>query len=382
MMPLVPAVAARNPAGHTEAEVRSALQGLSGTRRWSFRYALLDAANRYLEDLDNVLDGTVSQNWLADIKRTATFTMRERGGIDFLSDRVQPWVRLHLPPYGPEDWVEWPQGVFLLTSPERKSSRAGVLTREVQGYDQLEVYSDDLLVDRYAVAAGSVVTTAVQAVLTSTLVPPAIRLTPHAGTLVAAKEWEPGDSKLKVINDLLSMINYESLSFDEEGTAVVQPYRSPAERAEEYVYADDQEGLVVPTMTQRLDLWGVPNRWLLVVSEVDQPPLVASYTNANPSSPTSTVRRQRTITDYRTEQEAVSLAALQAKAARLAFEASQVYESVPFQTGLMPVHSGNDVYGLRLDRLAVNAKYGETSWKMPLKAGAPMEHSARRVINV
>lgn len=382
MMPLAPALAANNPNGHTAAEVRDALQGKCGSRRWSFRYALLDSASRYVEDLDNVLAGSVSQSWLADIKRTAAFTIRERGGIDYLSDRIQPWVRLHLPPYGEKDWVEWPQGVFLLTSTSRKSSSAGVITREVEGYDQLQVYADDLLVSRYSVAAGTVVTTAVRTLLQSVLIPPAINLTTHAGTVVAAKEWEPGVSKLQMINDLLDMINYESLSFDETGTALVRPYRSPAERGEEYAYADDDRGLMFPETEQTLDLWSVKNRWVLSVSEPDQPALVASYTNANPASPTSTVRRGRTLTDFRTEQEAVSLAALQEKAKRLAFEASQVYEVVPFRTGLMPIHSGNDVYRVRLERLAINAKYAETSWKMTLKAGAAMDHSARRVVTI
>lgn len=382
MMPLAPSLAARNPNGHTDQEVLAALRGSTGARRFSFRYALLDSANRYQDDLEDVLAGSVSQSWLADIKRTAAFTIRERGGIDFLSDRIQPFVRLHLPPYGDRDWVEWPQGVFLLTTPPRRSSKVGVITREVQGYDQLQVYSDDLLVSRYSVAAGTVVTTAVRTLLTSVLDSPAINLTPASGTLVAAKEWEPGTSKLRVINDLLSMINYESLSFDEEGAAMVRPYRSPQERAEEYTYADDDQGLIFPELEQSMDLWRVPNRWVLVVSEPDQPALTASYTNADPASPTSTVRRRRTITDFRTEQEAVSLAALQDKAKRLAFEASQVFEEVPFRTGLMPIHSGNDVYRVRLEGLAINAKYAETSWKLTLKAGAPMEHSARRVVTV
>lgn len=382
MMPLAPTSALRNPNGHTEAEVLSALRGTTGTRRWSFRYELLDVSNTYVEDLDNVTAGSVSQNWLADIKRTAAFTLTERGGIDFLSDRIRPLVRLHLPPFGVDDWVAWPQGVFLLTSPERMSSPAGVLTREVEGYDQLQVYSDDLYSTRYTVAAGTVVTMAVQTVLTSVTYPPSIRLTPHAGTLVAAKEWEPGTSKLHVINDLLDMINYQSLSFDEEGVAVVAPYRSPSERAEEYSYLDDQNGLVVPEMSQRLDLFSVPNKWVLVVSEPDQPALTSTYINVDPASPTSTVRRGRTITDYRTEQEAVSQAVLDAKAARIAFEASQVYEAVPFRTGLMPIHSGNDVYRLQLQALAINAKYAETSWKLELKAGSTMEHAARRVVTV
>lgn len=382
MMPLAPTRADRNPSGRTAEEVLAALQGRSGSRRWSFRYVLLDSANRHVEELDNVSAGQVEQNWLADIKRTARFTVRERGGIDYLSDRIQPFVRLHLPPYGPDDWVEWPQGVFLLTTPRRRVSRAGVVTREVEGYDQLQVYADDVLTGRYSLAAGTVVTAAVQTLLASVLSPPAVSVSPHAGTLAAAKEWEPGTPKLHVINDLLGMINYESLSFDEEGVALVRPYRSPAERPEEYTYADDHHGLVYPELEQEMDLWAVHNRWVLVVSEPDQPPLVATYTNSDPSSPTSTVRRQRTITDFRTELEAVDLTALQAKAARLAFEASQVYEYVPFRTGIMPVHSGNDVYRLRLDSLAINARYAEASWKLPLKAGAAMEHNARRVVTV
>lgn len=382
MMPLAPSLAARNPNGHTSEEVLAALQGRSGSRRWSFRYVLLDSANRYVQDLDNVLAGSVSQNWLADIKRTASFTMREAGGIDWLSDRVQPFVRLHLEPYGPEDWVEWPQGVFLLTSPVRKANRAGVVTREVDGYDQLQVYADDLTDTRYSLAAGTVVTTAVRTLVTGVLDPPAVNLTPHTGTLTAAKEWEPGVSKLKIINDLLGMINYDSLSFDEEGAAVVRPYRLPQERAEEYTYADDDQGLVFPELEQGLDLWGVKNKWTLVVSEPDQPVLTSSYTNVNPASPTSTVRRRRTISDFRTETEAVTQAVLDAKVQRLAFEASQVYETVPFRTGLMPIHSGSDVLRVRLERLAINAKYAETSWRMTLKAGAPMEHSARRVVAV
>lgn len=372
----------RNPNAHTSATILAALRGLTGARRWSFRYELLEASGAVVETLDNVLAGTVSQNWLADIKRTATFTMRERGGIDFLSDRIRPSVRLHLPPFGPMDWVEYPQGVFLLSTPERGTSAGGVVTREVQAYDQLQVYSDDLLAARYSVAAAAVVTTAVGTLLGSVLVPPKTRVTPHTGVLAATKEWEPGTSKLRIINDLLSMINYESLSFDEDGVAVVQPYRPPAERTEEYVYADDHNGLVMPEAGQELDLFSVANKWVLVVSEPDQLPLVASYTNSDPSSPTSTVRRQRTITDYRTEQEAVTLAALEAKAARLAFEASQVYEAVSFRTGVMPLHSGNDVYRITLKSLALNAAYAEQSWSLPLKAGAEMTHVARRVVSV
>jgi hypothetical protein len=196
-------------------------------------------------------------------------------------------------------------------------------------------------------------------------------------------EWEPGTPKLKVINALLSAVNYQSLSFDEDGRAVVQPYVAPSLRAEEYVYADDVDtSLLLPEVEQELDLFSVPNKWVLVVSNPDQSLIVATYTNSNPASPTSTMRRGRTIVDYRTEQDAADQAALDGKAERLAFEASQVYESIRFETGLNPLHSGNDVYRIRYTPLAVNSTFSEAEWTMRLKAGEPMAHRARRVVSI
>lgn len=380
MQAIAPPSGDRNPNSHTEEEVLAALQGRSGVRRFSFRYELLDAGNVFIEDLDTtVLDAKISENWLADIKRTAAFTLRETGRIDYLSDRIKPIVRTWIPPYGPKDYVEHPQGVFLLSSPVRKIDGQGVITREVEAYDPLQVYADDLFTARYTVAAGANVIASVVTLLGS--VPMAV--SPSTKTLATASEWKPGDSKLKAINELLDMVNYESLSFDEDGRAIVQEYRSPLERAEEYEYGADDRGLVVPEVEQELDLWSVHNQWVLVVSDPDrEDPLISSYTNTDPASPTSTIRRQRTITDFREEQDAADQTSLDAKVARLAFEASQIYEAIPFQSALMPIHSGNDVYRLRLPALAVNAKYAEQSWSFEMKAGAKMDHRARRVVSV
>lgn len=383
MQRLAPINPDRNPNGHTDAEVFDALTGRSGVRRFTFRYELLDAGHTYIEDLvDTMLSCRVDYNHLADIKRTAALVVRDRGRIDFLSDRIKPYVRTWLPPYGPNDFVEHPQGVFLLVSPIRASDENGVVTRSVECYDPLQVYSDDLIADRFTAAAGANYVTVATGILTSTWAGVPMVVTPSAKTLPTAKEWEPGTSKLRIINDLLGEINYESLSFDEEGRAVLQPYTSPQDRAEGFVYAAGESGLIIPGVEQELDLFAVPNKWVLVVSDPDREPLVATYTNTDPASPTSVVRRQRTITDYRTEQEAVDLATLQDKAYRLAFEASQIYEAIPFETGLMPIHSGNDVYRLRYPTLAVNAKYAEQTWSLELKAGSKMKHRARRVVTI
>lgn len=368
----------RNPNGHTAAEIANALKFRTGGRQMTFRYELLTSANVLIGELDNVISGEVDLNYLADIKRTARFRVRDNGLIDFLSDRIKPYVRVWLPPYGVSDYVEWPQGVFLLSSPAREADASDAVTRDVQAYDALQVYLDDLVTDRYTVAASASYTSTVSALLGSI----AKNITASTATVPTAKEWEPGTSKLKIINELLGAINYESLSFDEEGTAIVKPYVAPSVRTEEWTYEDSDESVMLPEVEQELDLFDIPNKWTLVVSEPDRTPITSSYTNTDPSSPTSVPRRGRTIVDFRTEQDAADQTSLDAKAARLAFEASQVYETVDFDTGLMPIHGTNDVYRLTYSTLAVDAKYSEHTWKMPLKAGATMQHSARRVVTV
>jgi hypothetical protein len=378
MQSLLPSSVARNPNSHTYAEILAALQAVSGSRRFSFRYELLDSTGKVVGQLDNVVSASIEENWLADIKRKAKFVLRETGGIDFLSDRIKPHVRLHLSPFGVNDYVEWPQGVFLLVSAGRNIDARGRVTREVEAYDLLQIFSDDLVTDRYAVAAGVNVVTAVTTLLGTVDKVVATNTT----NLAVAKEWPPGTSKLKIINELLGMINYNTLSFNEDGQAVVSAYLSPTSRPAEYEYATDAAGLIVPNVDQELDVFRIPNKWVLVVSDPDRAPIIGTYTNTDPSSPTSTVRRQRTIVDFRTEQDATDATILAAKAARLAFEASQVYEAIDFYTGMVPHHSGNDVISLRYDPLAINAKYSHQSWSMELKAGAKMKHRARRVVGV
>lgn len=358
------------------AQVRAMLHGPNAT--FAFRYELLDNTNKLKKRLGNILGASVYYTALADIKRTAKFEMEQDVDINFLTDRIKPYVRLKM---SDGNWIEWPQGVFLLTSPTKKTDSAGVIRREVEAYDQLQVLIDDKLDTRYTVAAGTNYITAVKTVLTGAgIIHQNLTLT--SKTLPAARDWAPGTAKLQIINDLLGAINYGSLWFDENGYAIAQPYVSPSIRASEYTYRDDDESVIFPEVEQSLDLWAVPNKWVLVVSELEREPMVSTYTNSNTSSPTSTVSRGRTITDYREYQEAVDQATLDARAQRIAFEASQVYEHVTLETGLMPFHSHTDVFTLVFSGLGISAKYSETSWEFEMRPGARHKHNIRRVVSI
>jgi hypothetical protein len=73
---------------------------------------------------------------------------------------------------------------------------------------------------------------------------------------------------------------------------------------------------------------------------------------------------------------------LDAYVQRIAFEASQVYGKLTFETAINPLHDYMDVLQIEYSPLGINGKYSETSWTMPLKAGARMKHDVRKVVNI
>lgn len=376
--------------GFTAAEVTDALT--RADRALKFRYQLLDSSNAHKAWLTGVSAGSVAHNNLADIKRTARFTIRDgEDSINFLSDRIKPWVYARvtggafpspMTSSTVAGWAGFPQGVFLLTSPTKATgSSADVVVREVDAYDQTIVLRDDKVTDRYTVAAATNYITAVKAVLDGAGVT-AQNLTATSSTLPVARDWAPGTPKLTIVNDLLAAINYRSLHFDADGRATARPYLSPATAAPEWTYADDEISVLSPVMALTLDLFEVPNEWVLVVSEPDRTVLTSTYTNENEQSPTSTVNRDRTIVDFRTDTDAVDQSTLDAKVERLAFEASQVYESIDIQTAIMPFHDDADVLELAYSPLEIDDKFSEHTWGFEFRAGSWMTHRVRRVVEI
>ncbi|MFO7172062.1 MAG: hypothetical protein DIU70_003705 [Bacillota bacterium] len=364
---------ARN--GFSAAQVKAALHGRHGTRRVRFRYELLDKYNQPRGWLTTVQEASVTHDAEAEIKRTARFTIRDDGTINWLSDRIRPWMGVWVPG-NPGGWVDWPLGVFLLSSPRRKRYR------EVEAYDQCQVLLDDVVTSRYLIPAGTRFDTAIRTVLESAGIVN-INMTPTDKVLPVDREWEPGTPRLTIVNDLLRAINYQDLWFDSEGAATAAPYVTPDQAPAEYTYADDDESVVTldDPVEEEMDLFNVPNKWVLVVSDPQRPPLRAEYTNTSGNSPTSTVNRGRVIVDYR-EVDAADQETLDALARRLAVEASQVYQTIRWTSWLMPHHEHLDVYTLTFSQLGISARYQEVRWSMDLRPGGNMVHECRRVVTV
>lgn len=384
--------------GFSEAQIKLALH--YPHRRLDFRYELLDKDGYKKADLYNVLSGEVSHNALATIKRTARFTLLDIPGINYLQDRIRPFVRVFVPPgkmFAPyfsffsqqfaaliqdaenataTGWAEFSLGEFLLASPTRTESN-GQLIREVEAYDGLVILNDDKFDGEYTVVAGTNYIQAVIDILTSAGIN---RYNLQSTDKVLSKDvvFEIGKEKLYAINELLRAINFESIHVDVNGYFTSAHYRSPEDRGSEYEYFTDSESVIFSGYTEELDTFALPNKWVIKVDRGENPPLVSSHVNDKPESILSTVSRGRNIVDYRELRDIADQETLDAYTQRIAFESTQQFGKVDFETGIMPFHDYFDVFTVHFTDLDISGKYSETSWTMPLEVGGKMKHEIRR----
>lgn len=362
---------------YTKEQVKEMLHAKGSARTIKFRYDLLNKNEMYIGTLDSVLSGEVSMSAFMDIKRTANLSIKESRDIDWLNDRIQPFSMLRMPDGG---WMEWSHGIFLLSSPKRKDGNNGVY-REVTCYDGLQVLMDDKFDSRYTIAAGTKYIAAINEILFDMGITKTNIVSSDA-ILQITKEYEIGTTKLATINELLQEMNYNSMWVDEYGYYTASPYVIPIDRAVDYVYKDDELSVTYNGMEEELDLFGVPNKWVVVQTNAETSPMVSIYVNENMNSVTSTTSRGRTIVDYREVDNIADQAALNGYTRRIAYEASQVYGYLEFETAIMPMHSYLDMLKVEYGPLGINNKYTETNWTIPLVPGGKMKHTARRVVTI
>jgi hypothetical protein len=362
--------------GFTRQQIIDALHASKSSRIIKFRYDLLNRNENKIGEITTMESAEVRMSALSTIKRSGRFVMKDDSGIDWLNDRIQPFMSVKVG----SGWAEWPLGIFLLSTPERKE-RNQTAYKNIEAYDGLQVLSDDKADSRLAIDSGTEYGVAIKSIIESAGITK-INIPESSSVLAITKEWPPGTSKLSIVNELLGETNYTQLWVDENGYYTSSLYVSPADRASEYEYKSDALSVIRNGATEEIDLFSVPNKWVVTASNPERDPLVSTYTNSNPLSITSTVRRGRTIVDARQINDIADQDALDDYVRRIAFEASQVMSYVTFETALMPFHSFFDVVWLNYSSLNIDGKYSETNWTMPLYSGAKMTHKARKVVKV
>ena len=391
--------------GFTHEQIVKALH--SGSVTIDFRYELLDGLNRKKRDLPNITKASIDHSALAQVKRVAKFTINESPSIaiDYLNDRIKPYMRLFVPPSAKRSreyaffshiqttessitagdtqggWVEFPLGVFLLSSPKRVSEGVSAVVRDIDAYDGLIILLNDKFTERHTITAGTRYYDAVISILSSAGITH-YNIEQTDDVLSRDIEFAPGEEKLFALNELLRQINFTQMHVDENGYYIAYKYRSPSERSADYVYKTDGKSVIFDGASESLDLFSVPNVFTVIKTNEEEEPLVSHFINDNPTSPTSTVARGFRIVDIREVTDIADQAALDAYTERIAFEASQVYGRIEFETALMPFHGYSNVVQFTHDALGIDGNFLELNWTMDLAVGGVMTHEVRQIIDV
>lgn len=337
-------------------------------RKVSFQYELLDRNNIFKKKLNNVESCSISYKFLSQLKSSASIIMTDDSSIDYLNDRIKAYITLN--------GVKTPLGVFLMSTPSRDIKEAKV-TRNITCYSLLQILLDDKIEARLTLPIGTNVVNEVKRQIGGNY-----SILDSSQTLLSERIYEAGTSKLEIINDLLSVINYNSLRVDVNGMYITEPYVLPTDRQIDRVYEEGADSIIITDMEDELDLFNVPNVIIRYTNAVDiDPPLSYTYVNDNVNSVTSTVNRSRRIVDAQ-PTDASDLETLVAITKKDAYEYNSIYSHLTFSTAI-----DTDVLNIYMPTVRIkvgdiNDKYSITSIEFKCDAGELTKVESRKVVNI
>ena len=337
-------------------------------RYTSFQYELMDKNNVFKRKLNNIESCSISYKFLSQLKSSANIVMTDDARIDYLNDRIKVYITIN--------GVQTPLGVFLMSTPSRDIDDTKT-TRSITCYSLLQTLLDDKIETRLTLPIGTNVVNEVKRQIGSNY-----NIADSAQTLSSERTYEIGTSKLEIINDLLSIINYNSLRVDVNGVYVTEPYVLPTDREVDKVYEEGTDSIILGKMTDELDLFSVPNVIVRYTNSVDvDPPLSYTYVNDNVNSVTSTVNRGRRIVDAQST-DASDLETLVAITKKDAYEYNSIYSHLTFSTAI-----DTDVLNIYMPTVwikvgDINDKYSIMSIEFKCDVGELTKIESRKVVNI
>lgn len=352
---------------------REVLKALRSHRTVSYRYELLDKNDRPIGDV--TASGSISFDSNSAIKRVASLSIAEGKEVDYLSDRIKPYMRLKVA----GKMLEFPMGVFLMSSPSRQADAISI-SKNVECYDKTQILSDDKFDTRHLIRAGENYINAVATIIASAGITN-YRLEASPLTLRTDIEFALGTSKLLAINQLLKAINYNELWADSYGCIRSTQYQQPEGRKIDIYYVPGKESIVVPGGEELLDTFQAPNKIIRYLENAESECIKAMVINSDPASKLSTASRGRTIVDIEAVDDIADQATLEAYTQRVAAE-KKIYQQVIFSSAVMPHHEFLDCLYLRNKELDVSGKFIETAWSIDMSVGGTMTHTCRKAVSI
>lgn len=331
-----------------------------------FKYRLIKT-NGATYDLQCVDSASIDYDSESALKQSATITITQtHNEVLNIKDKIQI---IHV-----LNGIETPLGTFLMSTPSK------------QLYDTHKIYTIDCwstlwllginkIDNRYLVPKGTQVVMEIRRIMEVLKYP--INITDSTASTNVDIEFVVGTSYLTMINELLKVINYNSLYIDGEGVYTSTPYRDPQVRKPEIIYDEDNvDNIIIPLCTQDIDLFNIPNKFVRYVNNPTVQ-LRAIYENNNPQSITSTANAPLNV-DVEEVTDATDLQTLYDVCKRKCQEVNSTFSIVEIQTAINPIHGNENCIGLKLN--TIDSKFIEAQWSIDCSTGGLMNHILKEVV--
>ncbi len=299
-------------------------------------------------------------------------------GKFFLNLSDPNWLKMRIRPYLIQEASEFSLGEYVITQANKKMDKDGVLFWEMKGTDLGRIPQRSRTEKRVLFQAGQRYTDIVQSILLELGISRIIAIQSDATLKNDRADWEIGTSRLEVINSLLKEINYQSLWFDTEGNARIQPHRQVDGTVIDHRYESGELSQIKPQVDISSDIYKAYNVFTAMVSSPEyEEPMIAVSVNDIPTSRISTVNIGRVQAPIEKLDDIANQEELQKYVDNLRFQSMCSTETISFRTALNQ-HQVRDIVSIHHPQ--ASGIYQETQWKMTLSFDGEMTHTAQRVV--
>lgn len=288
------------------------------------------------------------------------------------------WLKARIKPYLIIDGKESSLGEYLISQADDCTDKKGVKFWQIKGMDLGRIPQRSRTEKRVLFQAGQRYTDIVQSILLELGISRIIAIQSDATLKNDRADWEIGTSWIKIINSLLAEINYQSLWFDTEGNARIQPHRQVDGTVIDHRYESGELSQIKPQVDISSDIYKAYNVFTAMVSSPEyEEPMIAVSVNDIPTSRISTVNIGRVQAPIEKLDDIANQEELQKYVDNLRFQSMCSTETISFRTALNQ-HQVRDIVSIHHPQ--ASGIYQETQWKMTLSYDGEMTHTAQRVV--
>lgn len=288
------------------------------------------------------------------------------------------WLKARIKPYLIIGGKESSLGEYLISQADDCTDKKGVKFWQIKGMDLGRIPQRSRTEKRVLFQAGQRYTDIVQSILLELGISRIIAIQSDATLKNDRADWEIGTSWIKIINSLLAEINYQSLWFDTEGNARIQPHRQVDGAVIDHRYESGELSQIKPQVDISSDIYKAYNVFTAMVSSPEyEEPMIAVSVNDIPTSRISTVNIGRVQAPIEKLDDIANQEELQKYVDNLRFQSMCSTETISFRTALNQ-HQVRDIVSIHHPQ--ASGIYQETQWKMTLSFDGEMTHTAQRVV--